>query len=326
MKAAVRSRYGSPDVITLQEVEAPVPNDDEVLIEVQATTVNRTDCGYLRGMPRVGRLAYGIRGPKHPILGNEFAGRIVAIGAEVGSYAVGDDVFGYNEATFGAHADYLAMPASGMMAVMPAGLSYTDAAPTAEGAHYALNILRKAHVGPGTRMMVYGATGAIGSAAVQLAKHMGAEVTAICGTDHMAFVQSLGPDRVIDYMKDDFTSGDQGTYNFVFDAVGKRTFGECKPMLKPGGIYCSSDVGPRWENVYLALWTMRFGEHKLIFPIPRTSREDMDYLKGLVESGAFRPVIDRTYPLDRIVEAFRYVETGMKVGNVVITVRDQQGT
>lgn len=323
MKAAVRTSYGPPDVLTIQEVDTPVPGDADVLVEVHATTVNRTDCGYLRGMPRVGRLGYGVRGPKHPILGNEFAGRVVAAGAEVGSYTVGDDVFGYNESTMGAHAEYMTVPASGMMARMPAGMSYEAAAPTAEGAHYALNILRKAHVRPGTRVMVYGATGAIGSAAVQLAKHLGADVTAVCGTDHVALVQSLGPDRVIDYQKDDFTTGD-GNYDFVIDAVGKSTFGVCKPLLKPGGTYCSSDLGPRWENPFLALWTPRFGEKKVMFPIPRTSREDMEYLKGLVETGAFTPVMDRTYPLDRIVEAFTYVETGTKVGNVVITVRDGQ--
>ena len=255
-----------------------------------------------------------------------FAGRVAAVGGAVASFRVGDDVVGYNDSRFGGHAEFVTMPESGMVAVMPPGLSYLEAAPIAEGAHYALNNLRAARVGPGHRVIVYGATGAIGSAAVQLAKHMGAGVTAVCATPHLDLVASLGPDRVVDYTREDFTRIGREEYDLVFDAVGKTTFGAFKPLLKPGGIYCSTDLGPRWENPFLALWTPRFGPKKVIFPIPRNTREDLDYLIGLVESGALRPVIDRTYPFAQIVEAFRYVETGQKIGNVVITVRDGSPT
>jgi NADPH:quinone reductase-like Zn-dependent oxidoreductase len=319
MKAAVYTRYGPPDVLSIREVAKPVPKDNDVLIEVRATTVNRTDCGFLRGTPRLARLVYGVRGPKHPTLGNEFAGRVAAVGRAVTSYAVGDDVFGYNDSTFGGHARYMTMPEVGMMARMPSNLTHEEAAPTAEGAHYALGNLRKAGVGPGQRVLVYGATGAIGSAAVQLAKHLGAEVTAVCATPQLELVRSLGADRVVDYTTEDFTRSG-GEYDLVFDAVGKSSFGACRKLLGPGGIYSSTELGFLWQNPLLALWTSRFGKHRVTFPIPRTSREDMEFLRGLVETGAFRPVIDRRYRLDQIVEAFRYVKTGQEIGNIMLTV------
>ena len=318
MKAAVRARYGSPDVLRLSEVETPTPKADEVLVRVHATTVNRTDCGILRAKPFLVRFFYGLRRPKHAILGCEFAGRVAAVGSGVTSFAVGDKVFGYNDATFGAQAEYLAVPEDGMLTTMPAELTYDEAAPTAEGAHYALNILRKARVARGQRVLVYGATGAIGSAAVQLAKHFGATVTGVCRTERVDLVRSLGAERVVDYTKDDFTK-DAQEYDAVLDAVGKSSFRACKNLLKPGGIYCSTDLGFLAQNPVLALWTARFGSRKVIFPIPTTSRADMDFLKGLIEAGEFKPVIDRRYPLEQIVEAYRYVEQGHKTGNVVIT-------
>jgi NADPH:quinone reductase-like Zn-dependent oxidoreductase len=210
-------------------------------------------------------------------------------------------------------------PERGMLAHMPDDLSYEEAAPTAEGAHYALKNIRTANVKAGQHVLVIGASGAIGSASVQLLKHFGAKVTAVCGTRHVELVRSLGADRVVDYTSEDFTRTGQ-TYDFVLDAVGKSSFGACRRLLTPGGIYCSSELGRFGQNPFLALWTSRFGSRKVIFPIPRTSKDDMEFLKGLVESGAFRPVIDRRYPLDEIVEAFRYVGTGRKTGNVVITV------
>ena len=318
MKAAVRARYGSPDVLHLSEVETPTPKADEVVVRVHATTVNRTDCGILRAKPFLVRFFYGLRRPKHATLGCEFAGRVAAVGSGVTSLAVGDKVFGYNDATFGAQAEYLAVPEAGMLATMPAGLTYDEAAPTAEGAHYALNILRKARVARGQRVLIYGATGAIGSAAVQLAKHFGAAVTGVCRTERVDLVRSLGAESVVDYTKDDFTKDGQ-EYDAVLDAVGKSSFRACKNLLKPGGIYCSTDLGFLAQNPVLALWTARFGSRKVIFPIPTTSRADMDFLKGVIEAGEFRPVIDRRYPLEQIVEAYRYVEQGHKTGNVVIS-------
>ena len=329
MKAAVYTDYGPPDVLEVKEIEQPTPNHHEVLIKVHASTVNRTDCGVLRAKPFFVRFLYGLRKPKHMILGNEFAGQVASVGRNVTSFRVGDDVFGYNDAAFGAHAEYMTMPEDGMMASMPASLTYEAAAPTAEGAHYALNNIRNANIGSGQRVLIYGATGAIGSAAVQLAKHYGADVTAVCKTEHVDLVRSLGADRVVDYTKEDFTKIGHA-YDFVFDAVGKSSFGACKRLLKPGGIYCSTDLGFLAQNPILALWTSRFGSKRVIFPIPKTSKNDMLFLNELIEAGTFKPVIDRSYPLEHIVEAFRYVETGRKTGNVVITLEQtnevQQGT
>ncbi len=319
MRAIVRTSYGPPDILRLAEVEKPAPKDHEVLIRVHATSVNRTDCAFLRGEPLLARVVYGLRGPRHTILGNEFAGTVESVGKRVASLKAGDRVFGYDDARFGAHAEYMTMPEDGMITTMPANMTYEEAAPTAEGAHYALNNIRKAHVVSGQRVLIYGATGAIGSAAVQLVKCFGADVTAVGNTKNLELMTSLGADTVVDYTKEDFTAIGRD-YDFVFDAVGKSSFGACKKVLKPGGIYCSTDLGSLAQNPLLALWTSRFGSKRVIFPIPRTRKEDMVFLKELIEAGKFKPVIDRRYPLEHIVEAFRYVEQGHKTGNVVITV------
>ena len=319
MKAIVCTKYGSPDVLQLKEVEKPVPKDNEVLVKVFAATVNRTDCGVLRASPFLIRFFYGLRKPKSTILGNEFAGKIESVGKDVTSLKVGDNVFGYNDTVFGCHAEYKTMPEEGMLAAMPGNMTYEQAAPIAEGAHYALGSIRRANVASGQRVLINGASGAIGSAAVQLVKYHGAEVTAVCNTEKMELVKSLGADIVIDYTKEDFTQRD-GPYDFVFDAVGKSSFGACKKLLKPAGIYCSSDLGRLWQNPFLAIWTSRFGEKKVVFPIPKNSKEDMVFLKELIEAGNFKPVVDRQYPLEDIVDAYRYVEKGHKTGNVVITV------
>jgi NADPH:quinone reductase-like Zn-dependent oxidoreductase len=319
MKAAVYTRYGSPDVIAIKDVQKPTPGDDQVLIRVRATTVNRTDCAALRGTPRLARVIYGLRGPKNPVLGNEFAGEVESIGNAVTTFKPADKVFGYNDLTYGSHAEYVTMPERGMIAIMPEHLTFTDAAPTAEGAHYALKDIRKANVKSGQKVLVIGASGAIGSASVQILKHMGAEVTAVCGTRNIELVRSLGADQVVDYTSEDFTRTDE-RYDFVHDAVGKSSFGACRKLLKPGGVYCPSELGFLYQNPFLALWTSRFGDRKVIFPIPRSSKDDMLFLKDLIETGSFKPVIDRHYPLDEIAEAYRYVETGRKTGNVVITV------
>lgn len=319
MQAAVHARYGPPDTIELTDVPTPTPAADEVLVRIHATTVNRTDCGVLRGKPFLIRLLYGLRRPRSPILGSEFAGQVQAVGESVTAFAVGDDVVGYNDATFGGHAEYLTLRETAMIAPMPEGLTYEEAAPIAEGAHYALNILRGTKVGPGQKVLIYGATGAIGSAAVQLAKQFSASVTAVCPFAQVELVGSLGADRVIDYTAEDFTAA--GTdYDVVIDAVGKSSFGTCAPLLKPGGIYTSTGAGPFGQNLVLVLWTKRFGDKRVIFPSPRSTQADLVFITDLVKTGAFRPVIDRRYPLEQIVEAFRYVETGQKVGNVVITV------
>jgi NADPH:quinone reductase-like Zn-dependent oxidoreductase len=322
MRAAVRGRYGGPEVVRVAEAEKPVPKDNEVLVRVHATTVNRTDCGVRAAHPFLYRLFVGLRRPRLTILGNEFAGDVEAVGAGVRSFAPGDKVFGFSPNKFGAHAEYVAIPAYGSIAAMPANLSYEEAAPGTEGAHYALAGIRSARVQAGQDVLVYGATGAIGSAAVQLLVSLGAKVTAVCAAAHKDLVVGLGAVRVIDYTAEDFTR-DTETYDLVMDAVGKSSFARCRRLLRPRGIYLSTDLGPLSQNPVLALVTPLFGRRRVMFPIPtqRDPAEIMRYLKGLMESGAFKPVIDRRYPLDQIVEAYRYVETGQKVGNVVITVR-----
>ena len=325
MKAIVHTKHGPPDVLQLKEVEKPSPKDNELLIKIHATTVNRTDCGFLRAKPFIVRFFSGLIKPRRTSLGNEFAGKIEAVGKDVTSFKVGDKVFGYNDDDFGAHAEYMTTPEEGSVTTMPANMSYEEAAPSTEGAHYALSHIRKANTQSGQSILINGATGAIGSAAVQLVKYFGADVTAVCNTKNMALVKSLGADEVIDYSKEDFTKNGQ-TYDVVFDAVGKSSFRRCKALLKPSGIYMSTELGFFAQNPFLAMWTSIFGSKKVIFPIPKSRKEDVLLFKELIEAGKYKPVIDRRYSLEQIAEATRYVETGQKTGNVVITVEHNNNT
>lgn len=323
MKAIIHTRYGPPEVLQLKEVTKPTPKDNEVLIKVHATTVNRTDCGFRSAEYFISRFFSGLFKPKNQILGNEFAGEIEAIGKEVKSFKPGDKVFGYNDITFGAHAEYMIMAEDANLTTMPASIAYEEAAPITEGAHYALCDIRAANIKSGQKVLVNGATGAIGSAAVQLITAWGAEVTAVCNTKNVDLVKSLGAHQVIDYTQQDFTRLNT-TFDFVFDAVGKSSFSKCKPLLKKGGIYISTELGFLWQNPFLALITPWLGDKKLLFPIPTISKKDIEFLKELVETKKFKPVVDRTYPLEQLIEASRYVETGQKTGNVVITVNQNQ--
>lgn len=327
MKAAVSTRYGPPDVVQIADVATPAPSDNELLVRVHATTVNRTDCGYRAPHPAFARLFFGLVKPKVTILGSEFAGEVVEVGRSVTAFTVGDRVFGYVEGPSGAHAEYLTIPEDGSVATIPADMSYEEAAPATEGSHYALMFLRSAQITSDDDVLLYGATGAIGSAGVQLLKNVGANVTAVCATDHIALVKGLGADRVIDYTAGDFTKHGQ-TYDVVLDAVGKTTFAQCAPLIRRGGIYMSSDLGPFAQNPILALITRLLPGKTVKFPIPTHDQEMIRFFKDVMGSGAFRPLIDRRYPLDQIVDAYRYVETGQKVGNVVVTVgppADQPG-
>jgi NADPH:quinone reductase-like Zn-dependent oxidoreductase len=324
MRAAVRDRYGPPEVVRVAEAEKPAVKGRDVLVRVRATTVNRTDCGLRAAKPWIYRLFLGLRRPRRTILGTEFAGEVEAVGDGVTAFKVGDRVFGFSGTTFGAHAEYLAVPEDGSMATIPEGLSFEEAAPGSEGSHYALSTIRAAKVRGGQDVLVYGATGAIGSAAVQLLKQLGATVTAVCATDQLDLVKGLGADRVIDYTAEDFTR-DGHSYDVVMDAVGKSSFGRCRRLLKPRGLYLSSDLGPLSQNPLLALVTPLGRGRRVVFPLPRNNPDVIRQLRELIESGALRPVVDRRYPLDEIVEAYRYVETGRKVGNVVITVRPPVG-
>jgi NADPH:quinone reductase-like Zn-dependent oxidoreductase len=251
------------------------------------------------------------------VLGTEFAGVVEAIGGDVTSFQIGDRVFGYCEGRFGAHAEYMTMPEAGLLAAIPPHMSFEDAAPATEGSHYALAFIRTARVRSGQDVLVYGATGGIGSAAVQLVKALGANVTAVCAGAHGDLVKGLGADRVVDYTATDFTNDEQ-RYDVVMDAVGRSTFGRCKRLLKPNGVYLSSELGPYGQNLMLPLITSLRGR-KVKFPFPKDDPGMARHIRDLMESGAFKPVIDRRYPLDQIVEAYRYVESGQKIGNVVIT-------
>jgi NADPH:quinone reductase-like Zn-dependent oxidoreductase len=319
MKAIVNTKYGPPDVLQLKEVPIPIPGDTEILIKVYAATVNRTDCACLRAKPFISRFFTGLFGPKVKILGDEFAGVIEAIGKDVTLFKPGVKVFGFSDLKFGAHAEYMVLDENDPIATIPANFSFEEAAPITEGAHYALCDIRAAKVKSGQKVLINGATGAIGSAAVQLVKYYGAEVTAVCNDKHKKLLISLGASEVIDYTKEDFTKINK-TFDLVFDAVGKSSYRQCKPLLNKGGIYISTELGYMWQNPFLALITPWFGNKKVLFPIPMIKKEDVVFLKELAETGKFKPVIDRYYPLEQIVEAYKYVETGQKIGNVVITI------
>ena len=320
MRAIVHERYGSPDVLQIADVERPVPEDDEVLIEVHATTVNRTDCGFRAAKPFFVRAFSGLRRPRRKILGSEMAGEVAAVGAAVTEFAVGDRVFGVNADKFGAHAEYLCMAERGALAAMPEGITFDEAAAVTDGAIIALTCLRKAGVQPGQRILVYGASGSIGTAGVQLAKVMDLHVTAVCNTPNFETVRALGADEVIDYTAEDFTKAGGDPYDMVFDAVGKRSFWNCRNLLTPRGTYVTTDLGFLWQNPLLTL-TSRLGRRRVRIPIPAYTKPNVVFLKELIEAGRYRAVIDRRYPLEAIAEATRYVETEQKTGNVVIQVR-----
>jgi len=319
MKAAINNTYGPPEVVKVMDIDKPIPTDKEVLIKVYATTVNRTDCGFRSAEYFISRFFSGLFRPKFKTLGNEFAGVIEATGKDVTLFKTGDKVFGYNDTRFGAHAEYMTMAENEAITTMPADITFEEAAPITEGGHYALCDIRAAKVKPGHNVLIYGATGAIGSAAVQLVKQIGAMVTAVCNTKNVELVKTLGAEVVIDYTKSDFTTIDQ-TFDFVFDAVGKSSFKTCKPLLNKNGIYISTELGKNAENIFLALTTPLLGGKKVLFPMPTICKENVIFLKELVEKGKFKPVIDRQYSLEQIVEAYNYVESRQKTGNVIITV------
>lgn len=320
MKAALRSKYGPPEVLSIQELGIPTPKDNEVLVKVYAATVNRTDCGMLWAKPFIMRFFTGLFKPKYPGIGTDFAGKIEAVGKNVTTFKVGDRVWGFNDSGKGTHAQYITQRENGPVLTIPDNISYEVAAASAEGAHYAYNCIRKAKLKAGQNVLVNGATGAIGSACVQLLKYFGATVTAVCNTKNIELVKSLGADRIIDYEKEDFTKDNQ-KYHFIIDAVGKSTFAKCKPLLHPGGVYIPSDLGPGNQNIYLPL-TTRFSSKKTIFPIPTNIKKSLALIKTLLESNQFKPVIDRRYPLEKIAEAFTYVDSGQKTGNVILNLED----
>ena len=326
MKAVVQDRYGPPEVLRIEEVERPVPKDGEILVKVRASTVTQTDTHARRADLFLWRFVLGLRRPRMRTLGVEFSGEVAAVGANVTEFKVGDAVFGQPSRYFGAHAEYICVAAAAAIADKPAGMSFEDAAAVCDGASQALDTLRQADVREGSRVVIYGASGSLGTAAVQLAKHFGANVTAVCGTDHVELVRSLGADEVVDYRRQDFTKNGQ-TYDAIIDAVGKYSFRRGRHSLKPGGIYVATDGGRFLvETIALLVVTRWVGSKRVRSGIGRRRKEDVRLLKELIEAGEFRAVVDQRYRMDQVAEAHRYVETWRKAGNVVLTIASDSGT
>jgi NADPH:quinone reductase-like Zn-dependent oxidoreductase len=318
MKAAVITRYGSPDVVNITDAPKPAPAAGEVLVRVHAATVNRTDCGELRGRPFFTRFFYGLRRPRRTIFGLDFAGEVEAVGAGTVSFKQGDRVFGMCPSRGnGAQAEYVSVPERAV-ATMPAGARF-DEAVVCEGAFYANAVLKRIGLNVGQRILIYGATGAIGTAMVQLAKSSGAVVTAVVATRHLALLKSLGADHVIDYTSEDFTRIGEA-FDFVVDAVGKTSFFRCRKLLKRGGIFAATDLGPWGQNLVLTIWSSITRSNRVVMPVPRSLNGFVGFLKNLMEAGQFKAIIDRKYDLAAIADAYRFVETGQKVGIVVINV------
>ena len=320
MRAVVHDRYGPPEVLRVAEVERPVPEDDEVLVRVHNSTVTRTDTGLRNTEYPFTRLITGIRRPKRTIAGSEFAGRIEEVGAAVTDFRIGNEVFGIEG---GANAEYVAVRENGVIAQKPTGLTFGEAAAVPDGSLLALSCMRAAYPLRGKSVLVYGAAGSVGTAAVQLlARHFEAEARAVCDTKDVELVRSLGAREVLDRFREDFTKNGT-TYDVIFDAVGKHSFRRCWRSLKPGGIYISMDLGFMYHVPLLALITRFVGSRRATLGIGRYRKEDLLLIKELVETGKYRPVIDRTYALDDIVEAANYVESGQKTGNVVLRVSER---
>lgn len=314
MKAIVNTRYGTTDVLQLKEIPKPIPKDDEVLIKIRATTVNRTDTGLRSAEYFISRFFIGLFKPKMNVLGSEFAGEIEAVGKAVTLFKPGDCVFGLSTEKFGTHAEYICLPQEGSIALKPANLSFEEATAICEGPYLAYNYLEKIKIQKGDKILVNGASGSIGSSGVQLAKYFGAEVTAVTNTKNLKLAQSLGADTVIDYTKEDFTKINK-KFDCVFDAVGKSSYFKCKKIMKKNAAYFSTELGFMYQNVFLPLFTK-----KVLFPIPKDSREQILLFKKLAESGQLKAVIDRRYSLEQIVEAHQYVESGQKTGSVVVLI------
>lgn len=337
MKAIVYEKYGPPEVLQLKEVEKPTPKDNEILIRVYATPVGYGDilARNFRNMPLSKfnmplplwfptRIYFGFTKPRIKILGSEFSGEIEATGKDVKRFKIGDQVFGYLGQKMGANAEYLCMPEDGCVAIKPDNMSYDEAAAVPYGALMASAILRKVNIQSGQKVLINGASGGIGSAALQLAKfQFGAEVTGVCSTPRMKYVKAIGADRVIDYTKDDFTK-DGETYDLIFDILGKSSFSRCKGSLKQNGIYLLASFKTR--QLFQMLWTKIVGSKKVICAIATEKQEDLFLIKELAEAGKIKSVIDRQYPLEQTSDAHSYIETGLKKGNVVITVEHNNKT
>lgn len=318
MKAAVRRSYGFPKIIQLEEIEKPVPGEGEVLIKVHATSVNRTDCANLTAQPFIMRFVLGFLKPKKIILGTDFAGEIVALGKDIQDFQLNDRVFGFTDTGLESQAEFLTLEPKGNLLSIPASIGYREAAASLEGAHYGYSFIHKSNIQSGQSILINGASGGIGSALLQFAAQLDVHITATCSTKNIDLIKSLGADKVYDYSREDFTK-DAEKYDFIFDAVGKSSFGKCESLLKNNGVYISSELGAFGQNLFFAL-TSKWRSKKVIFPIPYNVSETLPYIKEILLSGKYKPVIDREYSLDSIAEAYQYVISGQKTGSVVINV------
>lgn len=318
MKAVVNERYGSPDVLEIREMPTPEPKAGEILVKIHATTVGRTDSCALRAHPFFVRPYSGLLRPKRTILGLDFAGTVEAVGRGVARFTRGARVFGLTPHGYGAHAEFVCLAEDGAVSAIPSGMRF-DEVVVCEGAWYADTYLRKFNLKPGHEILIYGASGAIGTAAVQLSKYYGARVTAVVSTPHLDLARRIGADRVVDYTVGDFAQIGNA-FDFALDAVGKTSFFRCRPLLKPKGVFAATDLGPWWQNVILAIWSSLTGSGRVVFPTPRNRRSFVEFLKARIKTGEFHAVIDRKYPLSDIADAYRYVETEQKAGIVVVEV------
>jgi NADPH:quinone reductase-like Zn-dependent oxidoreductase len=320
MKAAIRRKYCSPDKIQIEDIDQPKPKDSEVLIKVFATTVNRTDCANLTAKPFIMRFVLGFFKPRKIILGTDFAGEVVSVGKNVTAFKVGDRVFGFNDIGNCGQAEYLVLPESGNILPIPDGVAYDTAVASLEGAHYAYSFIHKVKIESGQKVMVNGATGAIGSALLQFVNLHDVEISATSNSENVDLIKSLGATKVYDYTKEDFTQSDE-KYDYVFDAVGKSTFGKCKPILKDHGVYISSELGPYAQNLFFASSATSASKKRVIFPFPYSIKTTMPYISTLLKDGSFKPVIDRRYQLENIAEAYSYAMAGKKTGALIVAMK-----
>ncbi len=320
MRAALCTAYGDADVIELADVPVPDPSEHELLVRVTSSTVNRTCCGIRSASPQLAiRLMYGIRRPRQPVLGTDFAGVVEQVGPDARGYNTGDRVFGFDDRRLGAHGEFLVLPAAAAVALIPDDVSDDDAAASVEGAHYALSYIDRAALDPGQRALVYGGGGAIGSTAIQLLVSRGIEVVAVAEAHQLDLMHHLGAVAAIDFRAEDFTAIGE-TFDFVFDAAGKTSFAACCDLLGPGGVFMATGLGPRMQNLRLSLSTRLHGSHRVHFPLPLHPRRHVQIARDELAAGTFRPVIDRRVDLDDIVKAYRYVETATKTGTVVLRI------
>ena len=319
MKASIRRKYGSPNQIKVESIDKPIPKDHEVLIKVYATTVNRTDCANLTAKPFIMRFVLGLFKPRKTILGTDFAGKVESTGENVKSFSTGDKVFVFIDTGAQSQATYIITKVENLF-LIPEKIDYKQAAASLEGASYAYTFIQKTNIKSGQDILINGATGGIGSALLQFVRQYDVNITATCNTKNIELIESLGADNIYDYTIKDFTK-ENDKYDFIFDAVGKSTFGKCLTLLKEKGIYISTELGPYSQNIFYSLLTLVLSK-KVIFPTPYSTEKTIPYICNLLENGKFNPVIDREYAFEDISKAYEYVIKGQKIGNVLIKIEE----